>query len=83
MDSADTQPPQKKARNIPTNICILCNKLLAKAEYVKNPTAQGLQSVFAICESRKDHVYENIWPYKADILNLNLKVSYHVSCRAS
>uniref|UniRef100_UPI00358E24F8 unconventional myosin-VIIa-like n=1 Tax=Myxine glutinosa TaxID=7769 RepID=UPI00358E24F8 len=71
-------------RKIDTDHCIICFKPLnpKKQEVVKNPTFNGLSAIFKASQIRKDDVYESIWPLQQDILSLDLKVSFHKSCRA-
>ena len=73
-----------KRRKIDTDHCIICFKPLnpKKQEVVKNPTFNGLSAIFKASQIRKDDVYESIWPLQQDILSLDLKVSFHKSCRA-
>lgn len=81
----DLEPPVEKRRKIDTDHCIICFKPLKtkKQDVVKNPTFDGLSAIFKSCELRKDNVYESIWPLRKDILSLDLKVSFHKSCRAN
>lgn len=48
---------------------------------VKQPTPGGLNAIINACQLRKDYVYETLWPIRDDILNLNIKVAFHKSCR--
>lgn len=80
----DLEAPLVKRRKIDTDHCIICFKPLntKKEDIIKNPTFNGLNAIFKASQIRKDDVYESIWPLQQDILSLDLKVSFHKSCRA-
>ena len=83
----DLQPTAKRLRHLDSTLCIICNKSLGKgkesANIVKSPTQDGLKVLFEACEIRKDDVHDRLLPFKDDILQNHMHVSYHKSCRLS
>ena len=80
---AEGEPPGKKPR-LNTKQCILCFKSLGKGGIVvKNPTRDGLQTIFQVCKRRKDNVYEQLSLIEDEILSNEIPVSFHKLCRAN
>jgi len=83
----DLQPPTKK-KKIDCNLCIFCSRKLDTTKkscktVVNNPTHDGLVAIFNACDTRRDAVYESLWPLRDEVLNFELKIRFHKTCRAS
>lgn len=85
MSQSDTPSAFKETFSPNASDCILCFKRLGKPEkdVTRNPTPQGLTSIFETAELKDDIVHKRLGAYKEDIISLKLKVAYHRSCRAS
>lgn len=85
MDLSD-EPPPKKPRTQGT-ACIICDKRLDveadRRNIVLQPKLEGLQTLLAASEKRKDSFYAKIFSIRDDILSGEIKIAFHRTCRAS
>lgn len=85
----DIQPPAKKQRtaSLDSNKCALCQKPLdfkgRHQDFTRNPTSDGLKTLFAALEIRKDEASQRLLPFKEDILLGKVKIAFHRTCRAT
>ena len=83
----DLEPTTKRLCHLDSTLCIICNKKLGKgkdlASIVKSPTQDGLKMLLDACDIRRDDVHDRLMPFKQDILENTISVSYHKSCRSS
>lgn len=67
--------------------CALCLKKLEhkgrQGHFVRNPIAEGLQTLFAALEIRKDEAFHRLVPFKDDIFAGRMNIAFHKSCRAT
>ena len=80
----DEGPPAKKKSSYEDR-CIFCEGSLATTDdpVVANPTMDGLKSILKAAELRQDEVFERLSPISNDILNADIKVRFHIRCRAN
>jgi len=85
----DLEPAIKRPRRLlDPNVCVVCNEKLNTGNatdttiIVKHPTEDGLKVLFQACDLRKDDVHERLFPFREDILQRKINVSYHKACRS-
>ena len=62
----DLEAPSSKRRKVDGDHCIICFRTLnsKKESVVNNPTSDGLNAISKACETRKDDVFEALWPLR-------------------
>ena len=80
----DLDPLAVKRRKVDEKHCIICFQPLRPNEDItQKPTKAGLLKIIDTCKLRKDDVFEALQPLEKEILEKQIKVSYHNSWRSA
>lgn len=75
------EPPNKKVKE---SKCFICLRPLSSAPYTKNPTTDGLQTLWKTAQIRQDAVFDRLLPMQEKILSgETCNISFHRNCRSS
>ena len=79
--------PPKRLKSLDIQHCVICSEKFDKRNpdlIVRNPTKEGLNTLVAASEIRKDEVFHRLQSMKENILNENIQnIAFHKKCRAT